>query len=334
MRKRIRRRFPVVGLVLVMSCLIVGAAAGPAPAAGQAWTPPYYLDQGPLDGLSCVGFGFCAATDLSGNGFILQGDEWTEYKDIDPHPLGWMWAISCASTAFCMTVDHYGSAIEYKDGTWLHPHKIDPGGGGVGGGLDSIACPTVHMCLAVDHWGNAIQYHNGRWSDPVSVDPVQGVYSGFSNLACSNRSFCVATDDSGYVFTFDGQNWSAPLLVDPRGFGRSGMDCFQGPECVLGDPYGRVFTYIDGAWSGAVDITGDYEDHISAVSCRSASSCMALDGGNEWIRFGHGLWHRPESLPGPFTNPTAVACRANKSCIAFTYRGMTSTFQSPEGVGA
>ena len=188
------------------------------------------------------------------------------------------------------------------------------------------------------------------WTSPAAID------SGhlLSSVSCTSPSFCVAGDAVGNVFVFTGSSWSAADSVfssagsNPQIFS---VSCAPGTEfcAAVGEvtpsgasARGAVSTYSGGTWSaptvyGQIDDIAEFVDEIYAVSCASATSCVATDPGSEaYMTWGGAQWSpEPMSIGSTFSDdsydPGQLACPTSSYCAGFnggdveTYNGSSWT---------
>lgn len=144
-----------------------------------------------LAAISCVSSSYCEASGFGGFVYQFNGTEWDNGSQVDTNKYGIV-ALSCATRWFCMGVDHSGNALEFNGRRWSGPHHIDPNAG-----MDSISCPTARFCLASDIDGNVIVFHNGSWAAPQKIDASRD--NGLV-VSCASPVLCVAVDDGGNAF--------------------------------------------------------------------------------------------------------------------------------------
>jgi hypothetical protein len=201
-----------------------------------------------------------------------------------------------------------------------------------------LSCPTRALCVVVDGAGNALVSTNptggaGTWTATKidSTNPIAGV-------SCPSRSLCVAVDDAGNVLVSTNPAGGAGAWRTTNIDGRtklSGVSCPSVTLCVAvggrdvavsTDPAGG-----SGAWTvllGA-DITvgpecGKYAPDagcaadLTAISCSSVTSCVALDNWGQLISSadpagGLAAWSRGGAPDGP--DLSALSCATDSSCV-------------------
>jgi len=130
------------------------------------------------------------------------------------------------------------------------------------------------------------------WSAPVPVAPdYTGSANSFGSVSCASSSFCAVTDGTSDLFTFNGSDWST-ITLDGFSGDVDSLSCPTDSLCAgLTDERQEpcdcsgVMTYnaTSGSWTQQT-FESDYEgsssqDDIDAVSCASASFCMAIGEG-------------------------------------------------------
>ena len=166
--------------------------------------------------------------------------------------------VSCASVSFCLAVDSQGDTLTWNVSTWSAPS--DEGGGGP----DSVSCVSATFCASASDAddGDALTTWNGSaWSAPTTLDNLDNAL-GFQ-VSCASASLCFAFNareqGGGYVATWNGSTWGAPVLIDRTKLG---------------------------AWSVPAKADKSGFDTLNAVSCVSASFCVAGDDGGRVLTYG------------------------------------------------
>lgn len=294
-----------------MTCALAVMLMSTAGAATTGWSQAVSADiDGSLVSVSCPSSSFCAAVDDVGDAVLLQGGRWGAPNDIDGTAT--LSSVSCASSTFCVAAGLNGSGFVYASGSWTSTGNLDNGNS-----LEAVSCPSNTFCLVGDSAGNVMTYDGSSWSSPSSVDAgnsissvsclsssfcvavdnvgnalvdIGGTWSSsdidgsgqLNSVSCASSSFCVATDAAGNVLQFDGTSWSNPSSVD-TGNSITSVSCPTSGFCAAVDDVGNsqggnALIYSGGGWSQAarIDTTG-----LKAVSCFSATSCVAVDDGGQ-----------------------------------------------------
>ena len=289
------------------SCLAVGSETGSSAVIGfaeswngQAWSLvsfPASL-QAPA-AVSCTG-ATCMAVGAGASAEQWNGSSWTSLTvPLDSGDT--LDAVSCPSADRCTAVGLTGDgsqtvAVAWDGSTW-EPVAVAVPSGESGEGLDAITCGTQMSCLAAGTTTSGVAADTLTTSGFVSeatpaiptVDLVQ-----IQGVACMPVGACVEVG---------GVNATATPNPRPLAEVRTGTTWSVNAPTLAGAP-------------GAIAGTG-----FSAVSCATASSCMAVgqDGGPLAEQLSHGRW-RSVSLPavtGARQQPlTGVACPAAGVCEA------------------
>ena len=288
-----------------------------APGAGPGTGPDH--QSGNFRSVSCPTGTFCMAVDESGNNALhWNGSTWSRPVTVDPDGARVeLTSVSCASPSFCAAVDTLGRSVIWNGARWSAPKEIDPRGAG----LESVSCPSASFCVAVDGNGDALTWHGRHWSGPVHID---GTGTGIQSVSCASAAFCAAGDWGGHVITFNGSRWSAPRLVDPvtgsSGGGIGSMSCPTSSFCVGVDWWGGSVTLQGGTWKLNTSFDPGGAQGLMEVSCRSATFCMAVDGGN-YLQWNGATWTSPSLIDLTGDGIESLSCGSTTSCMAVDWDG-------------
>jgi len=219
-----------------------------------------------INAVSCTSAVFClAGSDVTTTPRTLNGGTtWEVQNSQGVNYPGQLVAVSCApgadaTTGFCVVVDGGNAAFPSSNGgvNFLpgnRPDGVIPGASG----LTSVSCTSSTSCVVVDGGGKAFYYRGGvlGGADWTAVNADLG--RQLRSVSCvpgspSNQTFCAAVDSGGYeIETADGGvTWSTPALI--------------------------------------TGTTGTAP--LNAVSCVTASFCVAVDNG------GNGYTGTPQTAP-------------------------------------
>jgi hypothetical protein len=343
----------------VASAAIVVASSPVVQAAGDlVFGAVHRLNRQPqalrtLNGISCPSLKLCAAVDSDGE-VVTSSDltrdrpAWSVARvDVASGPGGgsdgvYLNAISCPRVTFCIAVDSSGRAAYSSEPTsgrvaWTVA-EID-GSNNIRG----ISCPTTRLCVAVDDSGNVITSTsptrtNASWT--VTHIPATRHLTGIS---CPTPHLCVATAHAprggNLVISTNptgGQRaWAILTQVSPHGF--ESVSCPSVHLCVATDLGGFVTSTtrpLGGrkAWTSAhIDPSPSSRTAgfiISAVACRSATFCIAVDdvGKAFWSTHpGAGLeaWSMTQR-PDTTEAFRGVACPSLRLCIGIGENALLS----------
>ena len=199
---------------------------------------------------------------------------------------------------------------------WSGPGTTDPDIP-VGGGRD-LSCVQASACVAV-YGDRASTYDGTAWSPQARIDD-----HGLDAVSCGTPAFCVAVDDGGAVVTDRSGTWSGRqvLAADPL----DSVSCPSSTFCVALTAT-DAYKWNGTAWSGPVHIydppTGlDVPpSSLVAVSCVSASFCLAAASNGETRLFRGSTWTAGRAIPigGPIESGDDVAdvdCVSSDFCAA------------------
>jgi hypothetical protein len=171
--------------------------------------------------------------------------------------------------------------------------------------LTGLACPGASLCAAVDSGGRIIvstRPGGGAKQWRTIVIPA-ATHLPMTGISCPSVRLCVAIDSGGNVTTSsqpaNPRSWSvARIDTAPSGYSGpllTGISCPSTSLCVVGDGVGNAITSPRPAGGATawtlhpIDSGMDYEclhygetgplciPGIVAVSCASASRCVAID---------------------------------------------------------
>jgi hypothetical protein len=233
--------------------------------------------------------------------------------------------------------------------------------------LSAISCPTASFCLAAN--GSSAADWNGRrwtWTGPVAQTVRRNEPLGtIGNLSCASATSCLALGQPDIFGEFwNGKSWrNAPIAV-PKGkhvlVDLTSLSCVQaetkgGTSCLAVGSWGADFGQGPGgslaeAWSGGkwriLPSPGhtDGADWLTAVSCRTGPSCMAIGAkraGGLFLKLLAARWDGQRwsvtDLPGKYANiqwsgaaegPSSLSCPTSTRCVAVGsyFRGSKQQF--------
>ena len=263
-----------------------------------------------------------------------------------PEPSGtvdsYLRAVSCASPSVCTAVGGYYDSTVHTDVTfaakWNGTRWADEGTanprGRVSSFLSGISCSSATMCAAVGYYKDAGSLYNltelsnaSAWS----IKPSAVAGGQLDAVSCTPPDECTAvgTDASGQtlVEVWNGRAWADQASPNPPGTSNDqldGVSCSSSVACAaVGWDYdaGKTTTLLE-TWNGkswTIDPTHNNLGEFYAVSCRSASSCVAV-GENNMVAFWDGASWSIRSALNPTgatsANLNAVACPSATSCTA------------------
>jgi hypothetical protein len=211
--------------------------------------------------------------------------------------------------------------------SWRSEGRIDSTG------LAGLSCPAASLCVGVDSAGNILTTTKpgagaGAWkrafvdSSSASGGPNELGQAGLTDVSCPSVSLCVAVDSAGNAFVS-----RRPL---------DGVGAWTGKR-------------IDAA-SDSCPVEGGYEPcqpSLTAISCPSASLCVAVDSGGRALSStdpgGEGAWSSADADPVSYENSgyhedvhdslTSLSCPATALCVGGDNAGNVITSTDPAGDG-
>lgn len=283
---------------------------------GTGWTSlaglAYHNRGMPL--VSCPSASFCVATG-DGSYRTFDGTGWSAEQTFD---LLYVQSLSCPSATFCVaSVDRAGQVYSFNGTDWTGPVSI-PGMTQV---AQSVSCSSASFCLAVGSEGMAATYDGTGWTLSGQLSETISLYS----VSCVSSSNCRAVDDDGYILSFDGNSWSAPTTG--QNFPTGVISCAASGTCAVISYYDNRAAIFDGtSWSSPPSRIGVQPAGAVAVSCTSASFCMAADAAGYLVRYDGTSWGTPTLINGGGSKLTDLSCAAPSSCIAVDDQGQAYAY--------
>jgi len=239
-----------------------------------------------------------------------NGSKWEVQPLVQPHGSdGVLQAIACQSVHSCMAVGDYETTdgnlqnlSEHWNGTKWSVQRPAVASGSVNE-LLGVACTSTASCTAVgqegeiqatfaDHWNGA------KWTVQSTPNPPGMSTPGLSGVACRASAMCMAVGASDYgveMYTlaerWNGSSWVIVKTEDPSTATHPNnslvaVSCPSISRCIAvghDSNASNTFVTLAESWNGskwsAVSIPGSpagAENQLTAVSCASRSSCMAV----------------------------------------------------------
>jgi hypothetical protein len=214
--------------------------------------------------------------------------------------------ISCFSMSTCTAVGNYSTlgspsqaalAEGWNGAKWALQKTP-----ATAAALDSVSCPATDWCTAVgsdpDTSSTLVQAWNGKKWSVETTPAAPGSPADLNGVSCVSATDCTAV---GYynagesyatlVEAWNGTKWSIVASPSPGGNGfddfseLTGVWCFSSTSCVAvgtdGD-FSSLTTLVE-IWNGSTwtvqtspNPTSASESTLSAISCASATDCMAV----------------------------------------------------------
>jgi hypothetical protein len=231
-------------------------------------------------------------------------------------------AVSCASATACVAVGSYNDLEDYGfplaeiwNGSKWTIASVPMPAAAVSGVFADVSCVSARACIAVGNYltgegvGVAmVEAWNGyRWSIEATPTPARALDTSLWGISCASADACTAvggfdtpTGRGGSISEeWNGTAWTihgVPLPVGAIGGRIEAVSCTAARACTAVGGYGTRsgggLTLAE-AWNGATwTIQATPNPHgggseLSAVSCTSATACMAT--GSYATAFAFGL---------------------------------------------
>ncbi len=245
--------------------------------------------------------------------------------------------------------------------------------------VDHVACPSVGNCTVVGEYSTlelslevfVASEKNGKWIPAVEIPGTaqlnQYGRAHVNSLACPSAGNCVVVGDYRDIsqltqaFMDTEKNGVWDIAAEIAGTQNAGglatatsVSCATAGNCAVGGEFldsssrhhAFVVTEAGGIWgqpglvTGQAAFTSAADAHVDAVSCATASSCVAAGaygavlGENQAfvVTLTNGSWGKAALLPGlaslntgDFAQVTAISCRSAGNCsIGGSYRDKAS----------
>jgi hypothetical protein len=238
-----------------------------------------------LSGISCFSTTLCMAVglDFSGSFYETLIEEWaptsggacpctwtidTSYTPASQSNLTYLYGVSCPTASFCMAVGYYtpasvtqNMAEEWTGGTtWTNAAPLDQIGSTVNNTLYGVSCVSSTWCKA-----------DGRYCENAACGGGAG----------ASVQTLIEQWTSG-VWTIDtSQNTSASV----NQYLSTAISCADTNDCMVGGRYQvgaynqtLIEQYTSGTWAivASPNEGSGLDNHISGISCSSATTCIAV----------------------------------------------------------
>lgn len=344
-----------VALLMVAGLLVSDNRSSAAP---TGWGGPYLVvpvrsHATVIEGVACVSSTYCVALDANGNAYTYGNYGSAPFlitRHIDAHVNGngnGMTGISCATTTLCVAIDSEGYAVVFNGTSWGAPTLIDGDGQG-SAPLTGVSCPTSTFCAVSDRNASVTLYQSGVWGTPQVVEhSTPSLAPEVTAVSCSSAVNCWAVDSVGNAINWNGTSWSAPQAID-HGYANvagnvqtmTSVSCPTATFCMAGDASGEAVVFNGTSWAFATPGVIDTRyDSISAMSCSSASFCIAAlhattasPSLGDLLTYENGTWETPISLNSSSavsSDVSAVSCPSDSLCAVGSANGAMFIYQSP-----
>ena len=311
----------------------------------SAWTRASIAsDGGQLLGVSCPSDALCLAVYEFGGLFVSTDPTAgpVAWKATDNGPASYPTEVVCPSTTLCVAQDSGGIVTSTTPASADAPWTSTPIEGlECGNGkcfaepVNALACPTDRLCVDVGANGDVVTSTDpiggaGAWRwqkvDPNGADPA------LRDISCPSASLCVVGDAAGrrtFASTSPGGQASSWRAI-PAGFDTDWLSCPLTTLCLANQADASPFVSSDplGGASSWRFSDVDHAGTLTAVSCPSATECVAVDDAGNVVT-GSPLMApvrsgRPPSITGnPRVGGTMTAATgawSGSGTIAYDYR--------------
>ncbi|HXY44892.1 MAG TPA: hypothetical protein VEH29_11950 [Acidimicrobiales bacterium] len=239
-----------------------------------------------------------------------NGSKWELLPFVEPFGYdGGLNAVACPSVESCMAVGSFETTdgnlqnlAEYWNGSkWSAQRTIDVSGSD--SELLGVACTSAASCTAVGHDGEVqvtfAEHWNGTdWTVQSTPNPVGMSTPSLDAVACHSHAMCMAVGTSNYGVTmstlgerWDGSQWAIVTTENPSTAkypdnNLAAVSCPNISRCIAvgyDSDTANAFLTLAESWNGSkwttMAIPGSPvgpENQLTAVSCSSSSSCMAV----------------------------------------------------------
>ena len=263
---------------------------------------------------------------------------------LSPADIAQFTAVSCTSPNVCMAVGNVQTTTslqllsETRGPTgWLFHAVPEPVAASV---FLGVSCVKASLCIAVGYAPAGVgttplaEFWNGSsWTTQPIPGPTGATFAELDAISCSSATRCLAVGDKEtkgkqvpLAELWNGSSWKIKPTPKPSGRGQgglSGISCPAQDKCFA---VGRTETNdiskaLAEVWNGSTwaiqKAPSPARDALSAVSCRSVTSCLAVGSGlserwngKTWSLVKIGL------PPGSEADLNAVSCTKAGPCYA------------------
>jgi YD repeat-containing protein len=214
------------------------------------------------------------------------------------------------------------------------------------------ACTAVGFALIGGQYKTLVERYNGSsWSVQKGVEPSQGNgYRAMSGVSCASSTRCMAVGEAAgkpFAEEWDGAKWTLVSIPEPATGFLEDVSCVSATSCIAVGHHGawEWMGWLLGSsplaesWDGSewseIETPEPSEElsasggTLSAVSCASASSCVAA--GNFFTKAGvegdeektlAEVWDgaewtvQPSTSPDTFSTFAGIGCTVTTQCVA------------------
>jgi hypothetical protein len=251
-------------------------------------------------------------------------------------------AVSCPSPTTCMAVGSSDNSAdrllaETRNGTtWTVLTVPDPGGGT----LDSVSCTSMSACTAVGSYTSgastvtlAERWNGTSWSVQSTPNPGGATSSLLNRVSCPSATSCVAVGDSSsganpstLAEAWNGTSWTIQSTPNASGEASNrlnGLSCLSSSACTAAgsssngtsaQPLAEVWNGTNWTIQSTPNPSGSTFNALNAVSCTSASACVAV--GNGFAEGWNGTNWSVQTIVSTKHDLLSVSCVSAANCTA------------------
>ncbi|HEY3725664.1 MAG TPA: hypothetical protein VGL51_00720 [Solirubrobacteraceae bacterium] len=200
--------------------------------------------------------------------------------------------------------------------------------------IAGVSCPSTSLCVGVDGNGDVLTTNQPNNANNAWAQFNVTGHNSFRSISCPSTALCIAGDNAGSVYTFSSTDpsnsfdWGLePSATDYEGSSGTPMTSVACPStslCIVGDLVGNILASTDPASTDQNSSPWYYVDctssdcasgnPIQAISCSSASLCVAIDGQGNVITSKTpktsntstpGSWKTTATVP---STPSGISC--------------------------
>jgi hypothetical protein len=296
-------------------------------------------------------------------GAVWDGLTWGQATTPDPTKYGsFLNSVACRAAEVCTAVGYYynshgriNALVEVSNGAgWVVVTAANPSRTETD--LQGVSCTSTTVCTAVGYdvasqeRTLAERSSGGSWAAQDTPNPTGPSGSALYGVSCASSTMCTAvgstTNHGGPPVTsalaagWSGKRWTIEKAASPTGAVTSvlnGVSCASDKACTaVGYSVDRkghrgplAETWNGSAWKLAAlpSPLGSTSITLSAVSCRSTATCMAIGTwdstsaiGSPFAELLNGTGWKLETVPSPSKSPAAatsgVSCSSTTDCAS------------------
>lgn len=276
-------------------------------------------------------------------------------------------AVSCPAASFCLAVGWKGnggngaSVAEVWNGTSWSVQKVAAPAGATGSSLADVSCASTTACTAVGSYSTSSElglpmaetWNGASWTVTPVPEPSGTSLAYLNGVSCTAAASCVAVGSDETASTaltmlaeeWNGKAWRLTKPAVPKGSTNGnllGVSCLAVGGCTAVGSYGTPSNVVGqplaehwngSSWSlraAAAPKNAGAGSYLGSVSCRSASSCMAVGNASSsgtsgrvlaerWNGTAWSLVPAPDPAGRTYVSLGSVSCTSAGACEAAGY---------------